>query len=199
MSEKTPVPPSGDATKRPAIGGTLLDALVSLRLVHQARCVLPNRESDPVPSGGVSDMTASPRDDGAPGTAFGEGDGTPLRFDLRYERPVAVTLQGEKANAIWPPSFGRVRLRPDGSRRSVVVALDELDDSSRRILRTAPVRLRAETIVRCSVRHCNQCCRAWILEGSPPDDFQIEDTKGDLISEFAGLFAARCEQHRLTP
>ena len=182
------------------LAASVSDTLVSLGLVHQARCVLPNRESDPVPSGGVSDMTAPPCDDDAPGTAFGEGDGTtPLRFDLRYERPVAVTLQGEKANAIWPPSFGRVRLRPDGSRRSVVVALDELDDSSRRILRTAPVRLRAETIVRCSVRHCNQCCRAWILEGSPPDDFQIEDTKGDLISEFAGLFAARCEQHRLTP
>ncbi len=166
--------------------------MVSLRLVPQARCVMPDGEREPVSPGGVAEGEEAEDDDG-PGTAFGEGEGQPLRFDAIYLlKPVVVMLHGKRATAIWPPSFGRVKLKLDGSRRSVVVALDELDDAGRRSLLSAPVRRRTEIAVRCIARHCSQAYRAWIRE-----DSRIEDTKGEPFAEFGSLFAARCEEHRL--
>ncbi len=174
--------------------------MLALGLVDRARCVLPNDEEQPVPSGeretvspgGVAEREEA-EDDGVPGSAFGEGEGQALRFDAIYLlKPVVVMLHGKRATAIWPPSFGRVKLKLDGSRRSVVVALDELDDAGRGSLLTAPVRRRTEIAVRCSVRRCSQAYRAWIRE-----DSRIEDTKGKPFAEFGSLFAARCEEHRL--
>ncbi|MFQ5496231.1 MAG: hypothetical protein ACE5EX_12725, partial [Phycisphaerae bacterium] len=148
---------------------------------------------EPDSSDGVAEREEAEGDD-APGTAVGEADGTPLRFDALFLQPVFVTLRGKRATAIWPPSYGRVRLQPEGSRRSITVALDELDDRSRRMLRDAKVRLRTEVVVRCRVAHCTQCFRAWVRP-----DGGVEDTKGEPLSEFGSLFAARCGRHRLTP
>jgi len=151
----------------------------------------PDGDPDSIPSDGVTEREEA-EDDGAPGTTVGEASGTPLRYDAIYIKPVAVTLNGKLAKAIWPPSYGRVKLQPEGSRRSLAVALDELDDRSRRMLRDAKVRLRTEMVVRCRA-HCTQCFRAWMRP-----DGGAEDTKGEPISEFRSLFAARCERHRLT-
>lgn len=166
--------------------------MVSLRLVSQARCVMPDGEREP-DSAGDTIAQADEEDDGAPGSAVGEACGTPLRFDAVYlAAPIFVELHGTRGKAIWPPSFGRVKLKLNGSRRSVVVALDELDDHNRLILRAAPVRRRTEAVVRCCVRHCNQSFRAWLRS-----DSGIETTKGEPINdEFGTLFAARCERHR---
>ena len=84
---------------------------------------MPDGEQEPDSSDGVAEREEA-EDDGAPGTAVGEADGTPLRFDAVYLQPIVVRLHGKKATAIWPPSFGRVRLQPEGSRRPVTVALD---------------------------------------------------------------------------
>jgi len=172
--------------------------VLALGLVERGRCVLPDGEQ-PVPSGerepvspGGGAEREEAEDDGVPGTAVGERDGTTLRFDAVYLTPIFVTLHGKKAKAIWPPSYGRVRLQPKGSLRSVVVALDDLDDQDRLILRAAPARRRTEAVVRCCVRHCSQSFRAWIRA-----DSGIETTKGEPINdEFGTLFAARCERHR---
>ncbi len=172
------------------------ETLVAVGLTADVRCIMPDRERrEPDISGGITGREEA-ENEGAPGTAVGEADGTALRFDAVFLEPVIVALNGngKKAKAIWPPSYGRVRLQPEGSRRSVVVALDELDDRSRRILRDAKVRLRTEAVVRCRVAHCTQCFRAWVRP-----DFGVEDTKGEPLSEFGSLFAARCERHRLTP
>jgi len=168
------------------------ETLVAVGLTVDARCVMPDSEREPDSPSRITKREEA-EDDGAPGKAVGEASGTPLRFDALYLQPVFVTLRGKgkRATAIWPPSFGRVKLQPDGSRRSVVVALDDLDDRSRRILRDAKVRLRTEMIVRCRVAHCTQCFRAWMRP-----DGGIEDTKGVPLGEFGSLFAARCEKHR---
>ena len=169
------------------------ETLVAVGLTADARCIMPDGEPDSNSPDGVAVREDDVEDDGAPGTAVGEADGTPLRFDALYLQPVFVTLRGKRAKAIWPPSFGRVRLQPEDSRPSHTVALDELDDRSRRMLRDAKVRLRTEAVVRCRVARCTQCFRAWVRP-----DFGVEDTKGEPISEFGSLFAARCEAHKLT-
>ncbi len=171
-----------------ALAAHISETLVAVGLTADARCFMPDGKRDS--PGGVAEQGET--DDDGPGTAVGEADGTPLRFDSICCTPVIVELKGKKATAFWPSSFGMVRLKPDGSRRSVVVALDELDDRNRLILRAAPVRRRTEAVVRCCVRHCNQSFRAWIRA-----DSGIEDTKGKPINdEFGTLFAARCERHR---
>ncbi len=151
----------------------------------------PDGEQEPDSSGGVAKQEEVENDDDAPGDAVGEGEGQPLRYDEIYCAAIRVTLRGEGAKAIWPPSFGRVKLKPDGSRRSVVVALDDLDCRSRLALRSVPTRRRTEAVVRCSVRNCPKCHRAWIRH-----DTRIEDTEGRPINGFNALFAALCEEHR---
>jgi len=176
-----------------SLAAYISETLVAVGLTAEARCVLPEYEREPDSPSAIAEREKA-EDGGAPGTAVGEADGTPLRYDAIYRKPVVVRLHGRKAKAIWPPSFGMVRLQPDGSRRSVVVALDDLDDRSRRILLAAPTRRRTEVVVRCCVRSCTQCFRAWMrLDGG------AEDTKGAPLSEFGSLFAARCERHRRMP
>ncbi len=167
--------------------------MLALGLVQKARCVLP--DDDPVPSDGVPDMTAPPRDDDAPGTAINEEGGRPMRYDLRFERPVAVTLGtlgGRRALATHVPFDGRVRVRPDGEgARPIVVPLDELGEGDRRALLAAPTRRRVEVHVRC-VRRCGRAYRAWLCE-----DMRVETTGGEEICRVESLFAARCEEHRI--
>jgi len=168
------------------------ETLVAVGLTADARCVMPNREREPDSPDGLVEQVET--DDDGPGTAVDESSGIPLRYDAIFLKPVTVMLNGERTKAIWPASYGRVRLQPEDSRRSVVVALDDLDDRSRRILRDAKERLRTELVVRCRVAHCTQCYRAWVRP-----DGEIEDTRGEPLSKFGSLFAARCERHRLTP
>ena len=178
------------ATRLRRLAAHISETLVAVGLTADARCIMPDGERrQPDFPGGITEREEA-EDDGAPGNAVGEASGT-LRYDAVYLQPVVVRLHGKKATAIWPPSFGRVRLQSEGSRRSLIVALDELDDRSRRILRDAKVRLRTEAVVRCRVAHCTQCFRAWVRP-----DFGVEDTKGEPLSEFGSLFAARCEKHR---
>lgn len=155
---------------------------------RQARRVMPEGEPDS-PDGLVENDDAN--DDDGPGTALGEAEGTSLRFDAIYCAPVIVKRNGQKMTAFWPPSFGMVKLKPDGSRRSVVVALDDLDDHNRLILRAAPTRRRTKAVVMCCAKQCNRSYTAWIRT-----DTRIEDVEGRPINEFGVLFAARCERHR---
>lgn len=172
-----------------ALAAHISEMMVSLGLVRQARCVMPDGGREPDHPDGLVDQNEAVED--GPGNAVDEC-GTPLRYDAVYCAAIRVTLHGRPARAIWPPSFGRVRLRPDGSRRSVVVALDDLDGQSRLVLRAAPTRRRTEVVVRCRVRQCNQSFRAWLRE-----DSGIEDTQGKPINdEFGTLLVARCERHR---
>ncbi|MFQ5463798.1 MAG: hypothetical protein ACE5E5_14370 [Phycisphaerae bacterium] len=135
-----------------ALAAHISKTLVAVGLTVDARCAMPDGERDS--SGGVAGPEGA--DDIEPGDAV--GDAQPLlRYEAVYLRPVFVTLRGKRAKATWPPSFGMVRLKPEGSRRSVTVALDELDDRNRRILRNAKVRLRTEVVVRCRVAHCTRC------------------------------------------
>jgi len=106
-------------------------------------------------------------------------------------RPAAkARKQGDGGRA------GRVR-RWRGGRRATVVALDDLSEDDRSALARTPVRRRVEVHVRCSARGCAQAYRAFL---SPPsasgDEIAVEDTSGERICGFAGLFAARCPAHR---
>jgi len=130
-----------------------------------------------------------------PGTADGEGDGRrPLRYDRIY--PVRVSAGGEGGTVRFAPFDGCVRIER-GGRRATVVALDDLSEDDRSALARTPVRRRVEVHVRCSARGCAQAYRAFL---SPPsasgDEIAVEDTSGERICGFAGLFAARCPAHR---
>lgn len=181
------------ATRLRKLAAHISDTLVAVGLTADVRCIMPGGERrEPDFPSGITEREEA-ENDGAPGTAVGEADGTPLRFDSLYLQPVFVTLRakGKRAKAIWPPSFGTVKLQPEGSRRSVVVPLDDLDIQSRMLLWCASTRRRTEVVVRCCVRHCNQSFRAWLRA-----DSGIEDTKGKAIND--ALLAARYERHRLT-
>ena len=178
--------PTAERLRRLAAG--VSDTMVSLGLVRQAPRVMPDGEPDS-PDGLVENDDAN--DDDGPGAELGEAEGS-LRFDAIYCTPVvSLTLNGKKATAYWPPSFGMLKLEPDGSRRSVVVALDDLDNHNRLILRAAPTRRRTKAVVRCCAKQCNRSYTAWIRT-----DTRIEDVEGRPINEFGVLFAARCERHR---
>jgi len=123
-----------------SLAAYISETLVAVGLTVDARCIMPDGvRREPDFSGGITERDED-EGDGAPGTAVGEASGTPLRYDAVYIQPVVVRLHGKNAKAIWPPSYGRVKLKLDGSRRSVVVALDDLDDHNRLILRAAPTR-----------------------------------------------------------
>jgi hypothetical protein len=140
--------------------------------------------------------TDAPDGDGVePGTADGEGDGRrPLRYDRIY--PLRVSAGGEGGTVRFAPFDGCVRIER-GGRRATVVALDDLSEDDRSALARTPVRRRVEVHVRCSARGCAQAYRAFL---SPPsasgDEIAVEDTAGERICGFAGLFAARCPAHR---
>jgi hypothetical protein len=131
-----------------------------------------------------------------PGTADGEGAGHPLRYDRIYAEPVSVTAGGEGGTVRFPPFDGRVRVER-GGRRATVAALDDLSDDDRRALARTPVRKRVEAHIRCIVRACGQAYRAWLsLPSKPGGEIAVEDTAGERICGFAGLFIARCGTHR---
>jgi len=183
---------SEKAERLRSLAAHISQELVAVGLTVDARCFTPDGERrEPVPPDGLVEQVET--DDDGPGTAVGEDDATPMRYDAIFIKPVTVMLNGERTKAIWPASYGRVRLQPEDSRRSVVVALDDLDVQSRALLRHLPTRRRTEVVVRCSVRNCRRCYRSWVRH-----DTRIEDLKGEPINEFSVLHAALCEEHRRT-
>lgn len=170
------------ATRLRATAAAVSASFVAAGLVSEAYCVLPDGgEPEANGIGGYA----------TPGSADGEGEGRPMRYDLVYARPVRVRLSGKRCIVRFPPFDGRVRVEGEG-KRPAVVAVDDLDDDAgRRSLASSPVKPRLELHVRCSVRHCGKALRAWL----DADRLTVENTKGETICDLAELAHMRCDLH----